>query len=217
MSIPQVPPKAKHAATVIFLHGLGDTGHGWCSAFQDIAEPFIKYLFPTAKERPVTLNYGMKMPSWFDIKSLNFNDAEDKAGLQESAEVLMNLVDEEIKSGIPSEKIVIGGFSQGGAVALYTAFTSQLKFGGVIALSTWLPQHRSFPLASTGKNNTTPIFQGHGDHDLVVNHKYGQMTHEYIKKMNNSASFRTYPGLGHSSSEQEVQEVRNFLKTCLSS
>lgn len=217
MAMPMVPAKLKHTASVIFLHGLGDTGHGWSSAFEEIAEPFIKYLFPTAKIQSVTLNYGMKMPSWFDIKSLSFDTDEDKAGIQQSSDMLKSLVKEELKHGIKAENIVIGGFSQGGAVALHAAFTSDVKFAGIVALSTWLPLHKSFPLASTGKNNTTPIFQGHGDHDPVVPHKFGQMTHEYIKKMNNNAIFKTYNGVGHSSCEKEMQELRGFLKQCLSS
>eukprot|EP00794_Sanderia_malayensis_P004550 gene4550-5148_t len=217
MAMPQVPARAKHTASVIFLHGLGDTGHGWCQGFEEIAEPFIKYLFPTAKIQPVSLNLGMRMPSWFDIKSLNFNNDEDKAGIQEATKYLNGLVKEEIQNGIPAERIIIGGFSQGGAVALHAAFTSELTFGGVIALSTWLPLHATFPLASTGKNMTTPIFQGHGNQDPVVNHKYGVMTHEYIKKMNNNATFSTYAGVGHSSCNKEMSDVKAFLKKCLSS
>ncbi|XP_065061795.1 acyl-protein thioesterase 1-like [Rhopilema esculentum] len=214
MSMPSVVPKARHTATVIFLHGLGDTGHGWCQAFEEIAEPFVKYLFPTAKTQPVTLNFGMKMPSWFDIKSLSFQADEDTAGIKQSSNFLRSLVQEEIKNGISPDRIIIGGFSQGGAVALHAAFTSDVTFGGVVALSTWLPMHQQFPAASTGKNQSTPIFQGHGDHDPVVPYQFGKMTHEYLKKMNPSPVFKTYRGVSHSSCEQEMGDVKDFIRKC---
>jgi len=215
MSMPTVLPKTRHTATVIFLHGLGDTGHGWCQMFDAISEPFVKYLFPNAPIKPVTLNMGMKMPSWFDIKSLTIGGEEDAKGIADSSAQLKCMIQEEIKGGIPSEKIIIGGFSQGGAVALYTALTSDVKLGGIIGLSTWLPLNGSFPAASSGQNSSTPMLLGHGNTDPVVNYAFGVQTKECCKKMNNQVVFNTYNGLGHSSSPKEMEDVKEFVKKCL--
>lgn len=121
----------------------------------------------------------------------------------------MDLVNEEIKAGIPSERIFIGGFSQGGATALYTALTSQLKFAGVIALSTWLPLHANFPAQLVQADKALPIIQCHGDADPMVPHDWGKMTVMKLQSMGfTSVDLKTYKGLGHSS----TAEVMNYYK-----
>ncbi|KAJ0044222.1 hypothetical protein NL108_011207, partial [Boleophthalmus pectinirostris] len=94
---------------------------------------------------PVTLNMRMVMPSWFDIYGLNFNTSEDEVGIKRASENIKALIDQEVKNGIPSHRILLGGFSQGGALSLYTALTTHQKLAGVVALSCWLPLHDSFP------------------------------------------------------------------------
>lgn len=117
----------------------------------------------------------------------------------------MDLVNEEIKAGIPSERIFIGGFSQGGATALYTALTSQLKFAGVIALSTWLPLHANFPSQLVQADKALPIIQCHGDADPMVPHDWGKATVMKLQSMGfNQVDFKTYRGLGHSSTEEVI-------------
>ena len=119
--------------------------------------------------------------------------------------LVLNLVQEEIKNGIPSERIIIGGFSQGGATALYTALTSSIRFGGVIALSTWLPLHNRFPadLKPFDGLFSTPILQCHGDVDPMVSLAWSQLSTTFIKQMGfTDLKFKVYPGLSHSSSEE---------------
>ncbi|XP_063615538.1 acyl-protein thioesterase 1-like [Penaeus indicus] len=136
---------AKHTATVIFLHGLGDTGHGWASAMAAIGSPHIKFICPTAPVMPVTLNNGFRMPSWFDLKSLDVDGPEDSDGIKKARDGIHQLIEEEVKAGIPHERIMLGGFSQGGALALYSTFTHSRTLAGVIGLSCWLPLREEFP------------------------------------------------------------------------
>jgi len=209
-----LPATAKQTASVIFLHGLGDTGHGWSSVFQSLKKPNIKYIFPTAPIIPVSLNGGFRMNAWFDILGLTPTSKEDEEGIKKSSQILMGLVQEEIKNGIPSESIFIGGFSQGGATALYTALTSPVKFAGVIALSTWLPLHARFPqeLANFDGKFKTPIIQCHGDADPMVPLEWSKMTVQLLKQLGFSEiNWKTYRGLGHSSTEEELDDINDFI------
>jgi len=209
-----ITPTVKQTASLIFLHGLGDTGNGWSSIFREIKKPHIKYIFPTAPVRAVTLNGGMRMTAWFDILGLNPGASQDETGLKESSQILMKLVDDEIKSGIPSERIIIGGFSQGGATALYTTLTSPHKFGGVLALSTWLPLHERFPEQmekSTGKFETQ-ILQCHGDSDQLVPQSWSQMSVKLMQSLGfKHVNYKVYRGLDHSSCEEEMDEIATFI------
>ncbi|ESO11676.1 hypothetical protein HELRODRAFT_154397 [Helobdella robusta] len=202
---------SKHTASVIFLHGLGDTGHGWLQAFKLIAQPHIKYICPTAHSIPVTLNCGMSMPSWFDIKSLSADAAEDEAGINSAADLVQSHIAAEEALGIPRSRIIIGGFSQGGAVALYSAFArAQQNLGGVLALSTWLPMHRSFP-AVLKANQSVPILQCHGTDDTLIPFVMGKMTSEIVKQFDGNVQFKMYNGLGHSSCDEEMKDVKLFI------
>ncbi|XP_046858392.1 acyl-protein thioesterase 1-like [Xenia sp. Carnegie-2017] len=211
-----VKPSAQHTATVIFLHGLGDTGEGWSVGFENIKEPHIKYIFPNAPVAPVTLNGGLKMPSWFDLYSLSPNGKEDEAGIKKAASELKDLIKEEEKK-VPANRIVVGGFSQGGALALYTSLTCGKHIGGILALSTWLPMNKSFP-QSAKLNSITPIFQCHGQADPVVPFQFGKMSADLIQSLpNTNFEFNSYPGLGHSSSLQEMKDIKVWLKKVLPS
>ncbi|KAK9502729.1 hypothetical protein O3M35_011441 [Rhynocoris fuscipes] len=205
---------AKHTATIIFLHGLGDTGHGWASAITAIRPPFAKVICPTAPTIPVTLNSGFRMPSWFDLRSLDASANEDEAGIKKAAENIHAMIQAEEKAGIPSDRVIIGGFSQGGALALYSAFTYPNNLGGVLALSCWLPLHKQFPGLARGNKNT-PILQCHGDCDPLVPYKWGQMTASLIKQFATNTEFKTFKGLGHSSSDEEMIYLKGFVEKIL--
>ncbi|XP_012644732.1 acyl-protein thioesterase 1 isoform X2 [Microcebus murinus] len=202
--LPAVVPAARKAtAAVIFLHGLGDTGHGWAEAFAGIRSSHIKYICPHAPVRPVTLNMNMAMPTWFDIIGLSPDSQEDEPGIKHAAESIKALIDQEVKNGIPSNRIILGGFSQGGALSLYTALTTQQKLAGVTALSCWLPLRASF--------------QCHGDSDPLVPMTFGSLTAEKLKTLVNPANvtFKTYEGMMHSSSQQEMMDVKQFIEKLL--
>uniref|UniRef100_A0A914W765 palmitoyl-protein hydrolase n=1 Tax=Plectus sambesii TaxID=2011161 RepID=A0A914W765_9BILA len=206
-----IPASGQHTATVIFLHGLGDTGHGWSPVFQDmIREPHIKYICPHAQTRAVTLNMGMKMPAWFDIFGLTIQSKEDEKGIEESAVKIREMMDAEVKNGIPSDRIMIGGFSMGGALALYSAFTYDKPLAGVIALSSFLVQRNKLPGNHTA-NKEVPVFQAHGDADPLCDLTFGQATAQLIKVFNPNLEFKIYNGMGHSACDQEFKDVRAFI------
>jgi len=210
-----VSASAKHTATLIFFHGLGDTGHGWATSIAAIRPPHVKVICPTANKMPVTLNSGFQMPSWFDLMSLDPSGPEDEAGIKAAADLVNSLVAEEIKAGIPSERIMIGGFSQGGALAMYTALNTDHKLAGVIALSCWAPLHAKLASSAKQTNVNIPYLQAHGDCDPVVPYKWGQLTSTLLKSMLPNHQFKTYKGMMHSSSEEEMQDVKKFIASCL--
>ncbi|XP_049777857.1 acyl-protein thioesterase 1 [Schistocerca cancellata] len=202
---------AKHTATVIFLHGLGDTGHGWASGMGAIRSSHVKVICPTAPTMPVTLNGGFRMPSWFDLRTLDANGPEDEEGIKRATELVHGMIEQEVKAGIPSNRIVLGGFSQGGALALYSALKFPKPLAGVIALSCWLPLHKQFPAAAVA-NKDIPYIQCHGDCDPIVPYKWGQMTASLLKQFLRQIEFKTYRGMMHSSSDEEILDLKAFLE-----
>lgn len=137
-----VPATAEHTATVFLLHGLGDSGSGWKPVASQLRlGPHVKWVFPSAPTRPITMNGGASMPGWFDLGT----PKQDDAGIQESVEHVNGLIQKEIDAGIASERIVVAGFSQGGHLALKVALKHPRKLGGCIAMSTWL-EGLSFPV-----------------------------------------------------------------------
>nr|KAF6405228.1 lysophospholipase 1 [Rousettus aegyptiacus] len=201
--LPAIVPAARKAtAAVIFLHGLGDTGHGWAEAFADIRSSHIKYICPHA----------------FDIFGLSSESHEDEPGIKQAAENVKTLIEQEVKNGIPSNRIILGGFSQGGALSLYTALTTQQKLAGVAALSCWLPLRDSFPQGPiSGVNRDISILQCHGDCDPLVPLMFGSLTVEKLKTLVNPANvtFKTYEGMMHSSCQQEMMDVKQFIDKLL--
>ena len=147
-----------HAATLIFLHGVGGNGDDLVSTISAVVEPHVKVVTPTAPKIPVTVKSGEVLNAWFDIKSNESTTDEDEKRIKESRDAIVKVIEQEIASGIPSSRIVIAGFSQGGALALYAGLTSQYKLGGILALSAWLPLAKDFP-AAAANNLDVPIFQ----------------------------------------------------------
>ncbi|XP_058051441.1 acyl-protein thioesterase 2 isoform X1 [Ahaetulla prasina] len=203
---------------VIFLHGLGDTGHSWADALSSIRLPYVKYICPHAPRIPVTLNMKMVMPSWFDLMGLSPDAPEDENGIKKAAENIKAVIDHEVKNGIPANRIILGGFSQGGALSLYTALTCSHQLAGIVALSCWLPLHRTFPqAASSGVNKDIAILQCHGEMDPMIPVRFGALTAEKLKGVVNPSriQFRTYPRMMHNSCPQEMMAVKDFIEKLL--
>ncbi|XP_014218449.1 acyl-protein thioesterase 1 [Copidosoma floridanum] len=205
---------SRHSATLIFFHGLGDTGHGWASTLGSLRSSHVKVICPTADTRPVTLNGGFKMPSWFDLRTLDATGPEDEEGIQKAAEDVHSMILKEVESGIPTKRIMLGGFSQGGALALYSALTFPQPLAGVIALSTWLPLHQKFPAIAKG-NKDTPVLQCHGDCDPIVPYKWGQATATALKQFMTNTEFKTYREVMHASCDEELKDVKKFIEKIL--
>ena len=202
----------KHDATVIMLHGLGDTGHGWSFAGQHMALPGVKWVFPTAPTRPISCNMGMAMPGWFDIKTLPLDPSEvarslteaeqkeiagkhvDDGDVGDSVRYLLELVEKERNEhGIPPERVVLGGFSQGGHVAARAALEAKASLAGCVVLSSWVGGSSS----SQEVNPDLPFFLGHGEADPMVPLVLSQKSNEVLSKKGvKNVTYRTYRGIG---------------------
>lgn len=163
---------------------------------------------------PVSLNMNMAMHSWFDIVSLNLDAEEDETGIKRAAESIKALIDQEVKNGIPSHRIVLGGFSQGGALSLYTALTTHQKLAGVVALSCWLPLRNSLSKSMINNNKDIPVLQCHGEADPLVPLIFGCLTVEKLKVMLNpsNVTFKTYSRMPHSACPEEMMDIKQFIE-----
>jgi len=208
---------SKHTATLFFLHGLGDSASGGWSEVVPLFQsrfPYLKVVLPNAPVAPVTLNGGFRMQSWHDIKSLDQIDREDFKGLDDSRAQIDGLIAEEVASGIPGKRIILGGFSQGGAVSLYTGLQSKVPLAGILALSSYLPHTKgNFGELVAEENKDTPILQCHGDADNVVRYSIGKRTFDELSKIRGGKNIelKTYRGMAHQSCEEEMRDVADFI------
>jgi predicted esterase len=192
-------------ATLIFLHGLGDSGHGWANAIKYISSklPFMKFILPHAPNKPVTINGGAVMPAWYDIYALNLaQHKDDKEGIIESRDSLNKIIKEENSAG---RKVFVGGFSQGAVVALLAGL-SNTSVSGIISLSGY------YTLKDEAINNSKcPIFMAHGTGDLVINYNWGKQSSEVLSGLGLPVEFKSYP-MGHESSLAELNDVIKFIQ-----
>jgi len=213
----QIPATSMHKGSVIFLHGLGDTGNGWADVAEILNQQakHLKFILPTAPSRPVTINGGMIMPAWYDIR-LN-GPREDVKGLQEAHEIIIDLIEKEIKEGIPSNNIILGGFSQGAACSLFTAYQYPKKLAGVVALSGYLPQVPNFDKLITEANKKTKLLMCHGTDDEMIPYSKAKSSFKELQTFGISGEFKSYEGMGHSGSEQEFDDVLKFITEAIPS
>ncbi|KAK3687044.1 hypothetical protein LTR37_019206 [Vermiconidia calcicola] len=211
-----VPALKRHTSTCIVAHGLGDRMFLADQWRQQSKFPETKFIFPNAPQIPITINMGMRMPGWYDISDFTdmANRAEDEAGITRSQKVFHDLIAEEIKNGIPTERIVLGGFSQGGAMSLLSGVTCSTKLGGIFGLSCYLLLQGKVRemVPAENPNQRTPIFMGHGSADPLIKVEWGQMTADKLKGWGWDVDFKTYRGLQHSASPEEIDDLERYLK-----
>jgi phospholipase/carboxylesterase len=209
----EVETAAKPGAAVIWLHGLGADGHDFEPIVPEIVrrgERAWRFVFPNAPVRPVTINGGMSMRAWYDIKGLDRNAAEDLAGFRDSDAKVRQLIAHQGKLGIPANRIVLAGFSQGGAVSLYTAPRLTEGLAGVMALSCHLSGTGNFAAERAPANNSTPIFLAHGQADPVLPIGMGVQAREFLKAQGYAVEWHEYP-MPHAVCPQEIADIREFL------
>lgn len=199
--------------SVIWLHGLGADGHDFESiapqlGFRD--SPSVRFIFPHAPVRPITINGGMRMRGWYDIKGMAFDREEDRNGLEQSSEIVKRLIDQENQRGVATDRIILAGFSQGGAVVLFTGLRLKQKLAGIIALSTYLPVAESTDAERLSVNQDTPIFMAHGTEDTVIPLVLAQHSHGTLVQMKYNVDWRTY-AMPHAVSPQEIQDIARFM------
>ena len=200
-------------AAIIWMHGLGADAHDFepVLPFLDLGPGCpVRYVFPNAPVRPVTLNGGMQMRAWYDLLSMDRNAAEDEAGIRDSATGIDALIAREIARGIAPERIVMAGFSQGGAMALFTALRYPERLAGVLALSTYLPLAAAVAEERTDVNATLPIFMAHGDGDDVVPINFARNSRKRLTGLGYEVDWREYP-MPHSVSPPELEDIKAFL------
>jgi phospholipase/carboxylesterase len=196
-------------AAVIWLHGLGADGHDFEPIVPELglARP-VRFVFPHAPVRAVTINNGMRMRAWYDILQFG-GGAEDEAGIRESQRLIENLVEVERTKGIQAGKIVLAGFSQGGAIALQTALRHAEPLAGVLALSTYLPLAAKLQEAGAA-NRATPIFMAHGSFDDIIPLRRAEQSRDLLKQAGYPVEWRVYP-MPHSVSAEEIRDIAQFL------
>jgi phospholipase/carboxylesterase len=213
----EINPSTAPDACVIWLHGLGDSGHGFAPIVPELKLPdsmAVKFLFPHAPERPITINGGMRMRAWYDIKSLDFESRADLEGVKESAEQVEQLIKAQIESGIKAERIVLAGFSQGGVIALHLAPRFSQKLAGVMALSTYMCEPALLSSEALDVNRETPIMMAHGEQDEVVPVFMGNSAFKTLNECGFKATWQTYT-MQHNVCMQELNDISAWLQKLL--
>jgi phospholipase/carboxylesterase len=213
----EVETAPKPDAAVIWLHGLGADGHD----FEPIVPQLVqrgerawRFVFPNAPVRPVTINGGMRMRAWYDINGLDRNSAEDTVGIQAAAVQIRALIGREGERGIPTARIVLAGFSQGGVISLYTVTRLRDKLAGVMALSCYLPGVTSFGAERQPANDSTPIFMAHGTADPMLPMALGLKSRDFLSAQGYAVEWREYP-MAHAVCPAEIADIRQFLARAL--
>lgn len=208
------PNSSKIDASVIWLHGLGADGYDFAPIVQELNLPNIPFILPHAPARPVTMNNGYIMPAWYDLYGLTASGREDEAGIKISQEYLNSLIEIEINRDTPANRIVLAGFSQGGAIVLHTALRYPQKLAGIMALSTYLPLRNMREAELNPANTNTPIFMAHGIYDEVITLERSQISLKLLQNRQIPVSWHEY-NMAHSVCPQEIDDIRCFLQQVL--
>ena len=199
--------------SIIWLHGLGADGHDFEPIVPELRLPSsieLRFIFPHAPVRPVTINGGMPMRAWFDIRNFEPDGLPDIDGIEASCAMLDALVDAEIARGVSRDRIVIAGFSQGGVIAMHTALRSPAPLAGLLALSTWLPL--SDRLEGYPKHPGLPVFMAHGQFDPVLPLPMGVAARDGVRSVGLDPEWQEYP-MAHAVCPQEIADISRWLQS----
>lgn len=206
-----INPNKTPTGSVIWMHGLGANNHDFDSLVPDLSrELSLRFIFPNAPVRPVCINHQMPMRAWYDVYSLTDLNREDKTGIAASQSLIAQLIQDEIDHGMPAKKIVLAGFSQGGAMALYTGLRQQQTLGGILGLSCYLPLLHEHADSLHPSNLHTPILITHGSYDTTLPCFAGKMGYDMIQKTHSQAQWKEYP-MAHEITPQETHDIREFF------
>ena len=212
-----IEPSKPATAAVVWLHGLGADGHD----FEPVAAELgrgglddIRFVFPHAPVRPVTINGGMEMRAWYDIAGPDLDRRADEEGVRASAGIARGLVDEQVARGIAGERIVLAGFSQGGAIALYAGLRFPFRVAGILALSAYLPAAKSLAPEAHAANRDVPIFLAHGSQDPVIALALSEHSRAAMAGLGYVVEVHTYP-MPHSVCAEEIRDIANWLHRVL--
>ncbi|AKH69053.1 putative esterase [Spongiibacter sp. IMCC21906] len=210
-----VEPKGAADAAVIWLHGLGASGHDFVPVIPHLGLPEnhgVRFVFPHAPEIPVTINGGMVMPAWYDIFAMSIEREIDLVQIESSSAAVRELIQRELDAGIASERIVLAGFSQGGAVAYHTALSYPKPLAGLLTLSTYFATAKEVTLSEASKTLAIHIF--HGSQDPMVPETMGHTANQILQSMGFNPKYRSYP-MQHEVCVEEIVDIGNSLKAWL--
>jgi phospholipase/carboxylesterase len=213
----EVEARARPSATVIWMHGLGADGHDFEPLVPHLANALnlsVRFIFPHAPVRPITLNAGMQMRAWYDIIGLDLHSAQDDSGIRASADAIGSLIKRENERGIGTNHIVLAGFSQGGAMSLYTGARYPEKLAGIIGLSCYLPLAASFASERLAANQSTPIFLAHGSLDPMIEERRGIETRTVLEAAGYAVECHSYR-MAHEVCAEEIAAIAAYLQRVL--
>ena len=205
---------------VIWLHGLGADGHDFEPLVPELRLPQdlpLRFVFPHAPVRPVTLNGGVPMRAWYDIFSIDRDGPIDEEGIRQSADTLVALIEREHQRGVPFDRIVVAGFSQGGAIACHSALRFSHKLAGLMALSTYIPLRSTLQKevadSDTSQSTDLPIFMAHGTYDPVLPYHLGTTSRDTLQNLGYTVEWHEYP-MQHAVCADEIDDIRHWLTGC---
>ncbi len=201
---------------IIWLHGLGADGHDFVPVVPELglpASPGVRFIFPHAPQQPVTINGGYVMRAWYDVLGMDLTAQQDQAGIENSARLIEQVIDDQIGEGFSEKKIILAGFSQGGAMALHIGLRSRYTLGGIMALSTYLPLANELPLQQAN-SNAPPIFMAHGQFDPVVPIHSGKTSKTLMEGLGYNILWKEYP-MEHSVCGQEIGDISYWLQSII--
>jgi phospholipase/carboxylesterase len=199
--------------SVIWLHGLGADGHDFEPIVPELvnpAWPALRFVFPHAPVRPITINGGMSMRAWYDIYGQDIAQRQDETGIRASIALLDELIEHEIARGVASEHVLLAGFSQGGAIVLAGGLRHRQRLGGIIALSTYLPLAEKTAAQMSADNRATPIFMAHGASDPVIAQALAEMSRDVLVGLGLAPEWHSYP-MAHQVCAQEIADLKRWI------
>ena len=208
----------KPESCVIWLHGLGADGYDFKPIVNELNLPAslsIRFIFPHAPMMPVSINNGYVMRAWYDIAAIDIGSQQDEAGVRESEKSVAQMIEDQIEQGIPSDRIVLAGFSQGGAVILQTGLRFAKPLAGLMALSCYLPLHDSLAGEKNEQNASVPIFMAHGDSDPVIKPELAYLSRSRLEKQGYKVEWHEYPGMQHGVCAEEIDHISQWLQKVL--
>lgn len=203
-------PDTNITASIIWLHGLGADGYDFEPIVHELNLAHIRFILPHAPEMPVSRNNGYVMPAWYDLYGTTGLVKEDEKGIRFTQTYIETLIESEIAQGIPSNRIMLAGFSQGGAIALQTALRFDQPLAGVLALSTYLPLNTMLHAEAHANNRRIPVFLAHGTFDDIIPLATCQQSLAVLKNEDYPVDYHEYP-MAHSVCQAEIHDIKQFL------
>ena len=211
----EVETRKNPAASIIWMHGLGADGNDFVPVVPELGlqNAAVRFVFPHAPVQPVTINGGMRMRAWYDVSDSPIR-REDEKGVRASHVLIEALIEREGKRGIRPERLVLAGFSQGGAIALHTGLRHAGRLAGILALSTYVPVAEKLAGEASPANREVPIFMAHGTHDPVIDFAHAARSRDLLRTLGYAVDWREYP-MPHSVCAEEVRDIGSWLKKVL--